>query len=1428
MRRLVKHRVAATLLTLLCLTSGTDIGTPAIAADPDFSQVPDILQGQRILLPVDDLVITAPSGLVGAGVTNLVLQTESSMINDQQSYPVTGSPVPSASTVIGRMLDLPRDVIVTMTEGLVNVTDQDHFGRGFAVSGAPRGMVMADFDGDGFADIALLTASSEGSTGGLLRILGANNVGNPDAGLFVSNGIGPPSINFDNPISITTGDMDGDGTPEVVIAQPFPVQGGRFLVQIYEVVLTSEGKIAPDALRQVASATFDSPAGNVIWSLEVVAGNFDGVVDPTSGLPTDELVLVINNGDQLTLEAFRAKPTSTKPLALDITVEQTYVSPDTLYTDGGTAGAPLLVASARLDWFDPDPTQFSPSPQIVVSYTRLIDPGGSTWESVVAVFGLDSALEITEKSSITTGEGLGMALGNFDGDVASGSSPNLEIALVTSELEGNLVKAAIQILSVDPADGFALSVTSNNPVDDLPPDFYEQVPLVAGDTQGRSLRLGSPNKVTINSYLQPEILLGAPPMHVAWAPPIGESTPVELNLTSVPNQFYAQYRQVDSQQSESKRASTTSFSYSTKETSETKVSFGVPLVASISATIKDAATQTHDTVVKNTFDTYSSRAFDAFTQTGFDDHVWFTGARLNIYYYPVIGHCIACAEDTGCPDAADGCPAGTRPLVVQFSGPDEVIHEDIDGANLEWYQPVHQVGNILSYPPDLGRLEPLIPRFNLLSPDPPTRFFTDTSGQTREATWAQGGSTQVTQGSTRTNSMDTSVSVSDSATAVGDFFTVGASGSASFSTNLSTSIATLNSTEATMDESTGVGIATAQTFLDPPSYQYGIDSLISGQEDPAGTLQTIDIDLEPKPTQQSTGILRAAFIADPTDTAAGPWWRNTYTVPDLGLNHPARWIRSTETSAPNQPPPSNCLRVQPGSSSMDCLAFRAPDPDDVTGSAFYWIKGLLVTPADAAADQPGPQVVQATVGDPLRLQVRVYNFSLADMPAGSEVRVRFYGQMYDNTTGKLEPGTGFLIAEEAYAPIPGFNSANADAEASNWILAETTFDTTDYSDRYLMFWVVVWGEEGSALMAELPDHGLTAIPAADLTDLPDVAIEGHSNNLGFYRQPIFIAPQTSQDEVEAVMTATETDLIVETVDLVPSLVDQHREVKIAVTLRNGARPVDSISVFFYDDDPLAGGKAFDHELIPHLRAHDIFTLEVPYRPRTCGWRPVHVVAQSPGAASAQGMAVLDVRCSIPTVHFPSGPGVVLKTGEPVTLSWQGFSGPWVKIDLYDGAALVGPVGYTGIVPNTGSYTRVVPHSLRAGDDYRIKISSLRDRSQVDFSDSPFGIEPGPPPTVLFPSDAGITVVQGDTVEITWTGFSAPRVAIDLLKGGLFVSRISGSITVANGGSYLWTIPRGRLRPSDDYRIRIRTPLDPPEIDVSDNPFTILPFSGFAR
>jgi hypothetical protein len=98
---------------------------------------------------------------------------------------------------------------------------------------------------------------------------------------------------------------------------------------------------------------------------------------------------------------------------------------------------------------------------------------------------------------------------------------------------------------------------------------------------------------------------------------------------------------------------------------------------------------------------------------------------------------------------------------------------------------------------------------------------------------------------------------------------------------------------------------------------------------------------------------------------------------------------------------------------------------------------------------------QANAGDVLTLQARVYNYSLAPMPTGSQVHVRFYFQPMNGT---VPAGDSVLIGEQELDPIPPFND---DANASpNWVLASTTFDTsqcdqTKNGDAYVMFWVVV-------------------------------------------------------------------------------------------------------------------------------------------------------------------------------------------------------------------------------------------------------------------------------------------------------------------------------------------------------------------------------------
>ena len=297
------------------------------------------------------------------------------------------------------------------------------------------------------------------------------------------------------------------------------------------------------------------------------------------------------------------------------------------------------------------------------------------------------------------------------------------------------------------------------------------------------------------------------------------------------------------------------------------------------------------------------------------------------------------------------------------------------------------------------------------------------------------------------------------------------------------------------------------------------------------------------------------------------------------------------------------------------MTLNEADPSNPADSEFYWMKGLYITPAGANGN--GSQIVQATAGDAISLQARVYNYSLAVMPPGSTVHVRFYGQEWDKDKADFT-GAAFVIDEVRLDPIPPFNPSSGEP---NWVLASTTLDTTSYADQYLIFWVVVWMEQNGELVPEPTGHGLTAIPGA--TTAPTaVAIERYSNNVGFYKQPFFVCPNPCQRLSAPASAATAESLAVEKVEVAPNRVSIFENVTVTATLAAEESSLDGVLVVYYDGDPQQGGEAFDAELIPHIRANDAYVNRVKFRPRTCGPHTVFVVAQS----TATGTATVTVDC----------------------------------------------------------------------------------------------------------------------------------------------------------------------------------------------------------
>ena len=372
-----------------------------------------------------------------------------------------------------------------------------------------------------------------------------------------------------------------------------------------------------------------------------------------------------------------------------------------------------------------------------------------------------------------------MWVGNFDHQYPDGSH-NAGWQIETYELVGvvNSYYPHINIFNVNvpspfpsnppkTTDWLSGQQQSDN-TNDVPfanPDTPSLSFLVPADMQGRSLRLGAPTIVRIPTQTQPNLVLAIPPMHIDYIAPndktlaannkesggcTNESTPCVVNLSVIPSVppslgqgFATSFNFTSSSDTSSKRSLATSWGVSIKTSIGNVTKFGDGLM-SAKASIKDTTRIGHDGTVKKTYGTYSGTTQSLNATTGLSDYLYFTQKAMNVYYYPVLGCDSAGANECW----VDGKKV---PMYVQFSAPDQVRYSDIDGLKQDWYQPVHEPGNVFSYPWSLAELQ--------------NRYTEHVSPLTSDATCTAIGSssssysTQWTSGSDQGSSFGTTTSL---------------------------------------------------------------------------------------------------------------------------------------------------------------------------------------------------------------------------------------------------------------------------------------------------------------------------------------------------------------------------------------------------------------------------------------------------------------------------------------------------------------------------------------------------------------------------------------------------------------------------------------------------------------------------------------------
>jgi hypothetical protein len=497
---------------------------------------------------------------------------------------------------------------------------------------------------------------------------------------------------------------------------------------------------------------------------------------------------------------------------------------------------------------------------------------------------------------------------------------------------------------------------------------------------------------------------------------------------------------------------------------------------------------------------------------------------------------------------------------------------------------------------------------------------TDSTPGTQGTTWSEGTSSIQNTSLDQNYSFENDLSVTGSA---------GISGVASaqfgfgLNVNGSSGLSTLTKNTTTLDESTGIVISSPGTFATPTNYQYTINPYIMGTNQQGGVVDNQSLPADVK----TFGLIRAMFTADPLTTDSGKWWKQVYTqAPDVALNHPSRW-----DILPAGQGGSNCLPKSGAvNSGMDCAVLNVRSPDNPGLSAFHMMRGFFIS--SALSQGPSPQLEQAKAGDKLTLQARVYNYSLAAMPDGSKVHVRFYFMPW-NVTTNTPAGDSVLINEEEANPIPPFNDTTI---VPNWIMVPTTFDTsqfdqTKHGNVSLLFWVVVWmqtpGPDGNpVLVQEMPGHGLTAngtlsTPPGTLTSLAQAAAleDDYSNNVGIFEQIFYIASPFSAPPGPPQSGSVSIGKL----DLSTDRVMKGGQVVLSAMLTDSVAAT-SANVNFYDGDPQHGGQLFAVQRIPFIDEQRPHRVQVVFKARTCGVHQFFAVV-NPGSPAEEERRAHPVR-----------------------------------------------------------------------------------------------------------------------------------------------------------------------------------------------------------
>ena len=183
------------------------------------------------------------------------------------------------------------------------------------------------------------------------------------------------------------------------------------------------------------------------------------------------------------------------------------------------------------------------------------------------------------------------------------------------------------------------------------------------------------------------------------------------------------------------------------------------------------------------------------------------------------------------------------------------------------------------------------------------------------------------------------------------------------------------------------------------------------------------------------------------------------------------------------------------------------------------------------------------------------------------------------------------------------------------------------------------------------------------------------------------------------------------------------------------------------------------------------------------------------------------------VTSPNG-GENWQAGSTQDITWTSDISGNLQIRLYKDGFLHSEI--TPSTPNDSSFTWSILTGTEISSVYKIRIESIDDPTNFDFSDNDFTISS---PDVEVTSPNGGEMWQaGETHVITWNNTFIEQVKIELYKNGSFHFEITDN--TPSDGEFIWDIPYDEQGGSD-YKIKILRFDFTTIFDFSDSNFTIV-------